>query len=231
MFDRTPFRRLGTAMTSLIVLLLVSCGGEADSPAPGDSQPLATSTSSSASELTDYQLAQLDDDPNLPGVYFPPHPGQDGLPNSGDERSHVATSASLPICTPGQLAANQVINPLCYTSNPPTSGPHGGRATPFAVLGEPASKEDLVHNMEHGGVVIWYNTTDENIIQQLADLVIDQTSRRRLLVITQYTEMEPETVALTAWTRLDKFPISEFNLKRVEDFIAEHHKRYNPEGF
>ena len=43
--------------------------------------------------------------------------------------------------------------------------------------------------------------------------------------------MEPDTIALTAWTRLDKFSVEDFTAKRVEDFIAEHHKRFNPEGF
>jgi hypothetical protein len=43
--------------------------------------------------------------------------------------------------------------------------------------------------------------------------------------------MEPNTIALTSWTRLDKFPVSEFNRNRVSTFIEEHNKRFNPEGF
>jgi hypothetical protein len=46
-----------------------------------------------------------------------------------------------------------------------------------------------------------------------------------------YDGMEPDTIALTAWTRLDKFPISELTEDRVVDFIDTHHKRFNPEGF
>ncbi len=49
--------------------------------------------------------------------------------------------------------------------------------------------------------------------------------------MTKYTEMEPETIALTAWTRLDKFPMTELTKKRVQDFISAHNKRFNPEGF
>ena len=177
------------------------------------------------------EVAELNDQPDLPGAYIPPHPGSDGIPGTRDDRIHLGEGVSIPICTEAQIEVNQGSSPLCYTSNPPTSGPHGAAPMPFTVLEDPAPKENLVHNMEHGGVVIWYNTTDQDIINQLETIVADQNSRRRLVVLTSYSEMETSTVALTAWTRLDKFPISDFTAQRVEDFIAEHHKRFNPEGF
>ena len=51
------------------------------------------------------------------------------------------------------------------------------------------------------------------------------------VVSSAYSGMEPETIAVTAWTRMDKFPVSDFNTKRISDFISEHQKRFNPEGF
>jgi hypothetical protein len=181
--------------------------------------------------------AELDDDPNLPGVYYPPHPGADGKANTGDERRHVATGVKIPICTQAQLDAGKLADPsygtagVCYTSNPPTSGPHGEQPAAFKVLANPAPKEALVHNMEHGAVVVWYNTEDQAVIDELAKIVNDQLDRRRLVVMSKYTEMEPNTIALTSWTRLDKFSVSDFTKKRVEDFIVEHQRRFNPEGF
>jgi hypothetical protein len=85
--------------------------------------------------------------------------------------------------------------------------------------------------MEHGGVVVWYNTDNAEVIDNLTDIVNEQLDRRRLVVMSRYTGMEADTIALTAWTRLDKFPVSDFTEKRVEDFISEHNKRFNPEGF
>jgi hypothetical protein len=99
------------------------------------------------------------------------------------------------------------------------------------VLENPAPKENLIHNMEHGGVVVWYNTTNQEVIDQLKSITNSALDRRRLVVMSQYSGMEPETVAITSWTRLDKFPVSEFNRNRVNDFIEEHNKRFNPEGF
>jgi hypothetical protein len=43
--------------------------------------------------------------------------------------------------------------------------------------------------------------------------------------------MEPETIAITSWTRLDKFPVSELTKERLQTFIDANHKRFNPEGF
>jgi hypothetical protein len=41
--------------------------------------------------------------------------------------------------------------------------------------------------------------------------------------------MEPNTIALTAWTRLDKFPVSD--LKKRVGTSSAHNKRFSPEGF
>jgi hypothetical protein len=85
--------------------------------------------------------------------------------------------------------------------------------------------------MEHGAVVVWYNTSNQDVIKQLESITNGAIDRRKLIVMSRYTEMEPETIALTAWTRLDKFPVAEFERKRVQDFIDEHDRRFNPEGF
>jgi hypothetical protein len=185
-------------------------------------------------ETPGWVKAELNDDPELPGTYIAPHPGPDNKLDTvggGDDRTHYATGTVIPICTQEAINAGNLTSPLCYASNPPTSGPHADQPMPFGVLNNPAPKENLVHNMEHGGVVIWYNTSNQDVINQLKSLVNDQRDRQRFVVLTQYTGMEPETIAVTSWTRLDKFPAGDYDKKRIEDFISEHHKRFNPEGF
>jgi hypothetical protein len=180
--------------------------------------------------------AERDSSTSLPGQYFPPHAGADGVndtatnPNS-DDRLHFAPGTVMPICTQAQLDSRQVGNPVCYTSNPPTSGPHSSQPEQFRVLENERPKENLVHNMEHGGVVIWYNTNDQAAIDKLKSVAQDNIDRRRFVVMSRYSGMEPDTVAVTAWTRLDKFPVGELTGDRVQDFIDAHHKRFNPEGF
>ena len=189
------------------------------------------STSSSGDSLSGWQKAEQDSSTSLPGTYVPVHPGFDGQYGTQDDRQHFANGVVYPICSQDQVQSSQISNPLCYTSNPPTSGPHAQSPMAFRVLENPAPKENLIHNMEHGGVVIWYNTSNEDVINQLKSITSDSLDRRRLVVMSQYSGMEPDTIAVTAWTRLDKFPVSEFNRNRVTSFIEAHNKRFNPEGF
>lgn len=46
-----------------------------------------------------------------------------------------------------------------YTSEPPTSGPHYDAPVQAGFYDEAPQDEYLVHNMEHGHVIIWYNCT------------------------------------------------------------------------
>ena len=186
----------------------------------------------------DWQKAMLNEDPKIPGTYVPPHPGPDGrvckdqsCVGGMDDREHIGAGVKIPICTDEQIASNQISDPLCYNSNPPTSGPHAGNPTQLKVLENPAAKENLIHTMEHGAVVIWYSTDNQDVIKQLESIANDAIDRRKFVVMSKYTEMEPDTVALTSWTRLDKFKSSDFNHKRVQDFISENDRRFNPEGF
>jgi hypothetical protein len=85
--------------------------------------------------------------------------------------------------------------------------------------------------MEHGNVIIWYNTSDQGIVGQLTQIANDELRRGRLVVMSRYGEMEPDTIALTSWTRLDKFSAAQLDRARITDFIGKHQRRYNPEGF
>ncbi len=125
-----------------------------------------------------------------------------------------------------------------YNSNPPTSGPHAPAPAPWGVSAAPLPKEAPVHNMEHGGVVIWYNcaagaqplTQGEcaALTTQLSAIVRDAVAAGKLVVMTPYLDME-QRIALTAWRTLDAF--DEFDAARVSDFIERYERAFNPEGF
>jgi hypothetical protein len=188
-----------------------------------------SSSGSSGSSTPDYVKAELDDSPNLPGQYIKPNPGPDGVLPSSDDRQHFGEGIVWPFCTQNQIDSGDVGQ--CYTSNPPTSGWHSSSPAAFKVYDNPQPKENFLHTMEHGGVVIWYNTDDPSIIDQIKKIWQDEVDRKKLVAVTKYTDMEPNTIAITAWTRLDKFSVSDFNRKRIVDFIEAHSKRFNPEGF
>jgi len=127
---------------------------------------------------------------------------------------------------------------------PPTGGPHWGSsacgedpasAPPFCgpvdwgIYREPWEAASLVHSMEHGGVVVWYSTTNQEIIDELEALVQGHLEDDELLVLAPYPDMGEETIAVTAWARRDKFPVSEYTPERVETFIDTMKCRFNPE--
>ena len=128
---------------------------------------------------------------------------------------------------------------------PPAGGPHwSGGCTrdpetspaicgpaPWGIYRSPWEEETLLHNMEHGGTIIWYNTSDQTIIDDLEDFVQDESGRRDLLVLTPYPAMEDEHIAITVWARRDKFPVSEYSRDRLEDFMDAFYCKFDPEDF
>jgi len=124
-----------------------------------------------------------------------------------------------------------------YNSNPPTSGPHTIKPAELGVHDEPVPKETLVHNMEHGQIVFWYNCNApqplspdacNTLKQSLAAVVSDALQRNKRVVMSPYSEME-HTVALTAWQFLDAF--DQFDGQRVRTFIDTFYCHANLEGF
>ena len=103
---------------------------------------------------------------------------------------------------------------------------------PFKVLENPAPKENLVHNMEHGGVVIWYNTDDQDVIKQLADTINDEIDRRKLVVMSQVHGDGAEHDRRDLLDASGQVPASATSTRSAwSDFIEANSKRFNPEGF
>jgi len=125
-----------------------------------------------------------------------------------------------------------------YNSNPPTSGPHAAAPAPFGVSDLAIAKEQAVHNMEHAGVVVWYNcnggpaplTSDEctQLRNDLASVVQPAFAGGKSVLMTPYPGMD-NRIALTGWQYLDAF--DEFDAARVQTFIDTFVCHYDPEHF
>jgi hypothetical protein len=84
-----------------------------------------------------------------------------------------------------------------YNSSPPTSGPHHPQPAPFDVYEEPVEQFRLVHNLEHGGVVIQYGRrVPEQTVNQIVDWYRDEPNG---IVIAPLPSLG-NTIALAAWT-------------------------------
>ncbi len=189
----------------------------------------AEEETATASRFDDAPDVEADDDPTLPGefvdlpqIYGGPYP--DTASHVRRDIDYVADGNSNPPAGGPHWGSG------ACTEDPDTSPPFCGPA-PWGIYRKPWMPESLVHNMEHGGVVLWYNTTAQEIIDELEDLIVDRLNDGQILVMAPYPDMEEETIALTAWSRIDKFPIGEYSRERVEQFIDAHERRFNPEAF
>jgi hypothetical protein len=108
-----------------------------------------------------------------------------------------------------------------YNSDPPTSGWHTPDLAAWGTYVEPQPDQRLVHNMEDGGVILWYEhgTPEENEahVAALQEVVEGRYSR---FVIAPREGM-PTTYALTAWQRLQRFDAIDAVAKQA--FLAAYH--------
>jgi hypothetical protein len=133
------------------------------------------------------------------------------------------------------------------TGLPPAGGPHWGSSAcgqdpatapsycgpaPWGLYvssGWPAAT--MVHNMEHGGVIVWYNTTNQDVLNQLEALVTQRLKDGYYIVATPYSDVPADTIWLTAWSRRELIPVSEYSNDKVDTFIKYFNCRFNPENF
>ena len=86
-----------------------------------------------------------------------------------------------------------------YESNPPTFGPHFGTTSPAGFFDEPVVEEILVHNLEHGQIVIHYNPDASQETKDKIDELVDQEPQATLAVPNASIE---KSVVFTAWGAL-----------------------------
>jgi hypothetical protein len=119
-----------------------------------------------------------------------------------------------------------------YNTDPPTSGPHTSQLAPAGLNDLPAPDEVLVHNMEHGYVIAWYNCNAQPILSgedcaQLRNDIAQAIAGNRHAVGMPDTTME-KRIALTAWQFMDAF--DEFDAARVQTFIETFECHYDLEN-
>ena len=113
-----------------------------------------------------------------------------------------------------------------YNSVPAISGWHFPQPLApvrWGVHTQSLPDENLVHNLEHGGVGVHYDCPEgcDELVDQLADIV---RGRGLKVILSPYPGMDT-TIALTAWTFIDKFDV--FDEQRVRDFIEAHESSPN----
>ena len=123
------------------------------------------------------------------------HPGVtarqiETIPAAPDARSHIPPGA-----------------PFDYGTPFPTSGPHSPRWTETGFYTEPQPPPELVHALEHGNVVIYYDQPGSRALQQLTRWAEEHQGQWDGVVVVPSPGLN-RSVVLTAWEkrlRLDRF--------------------------
>ncbi len=114
-----------------------------------------------------------------------------------------------------------------YSSTPPTSGWHFDTPAAWAIYAGQLPDEFIPHNLEHGGIVINHNLTDEAQVAQLTQFVEGQAGFPSCFIMQPYRnapDAVPEgTVALTAWGWLQ--PFDGVDAAGMQAFINAHKNR------
>lgn len=129
------------------------------------------------------------------------------FPNQGQE--HIAVGAQHP----------------AYNSFPATSGWHYAQPQPWGTFVYEIAPEALVHNLEHGGVVIQYNPS--LLKQDVGQLEAIQRRFPNKTVVAPNSQLKVP-LALTAWRRL--YTLDTLDEPNIVEFI-ERYKNRAPERF
>ena len=151
-----------------------------------------------------------------------------GTTQPNDGQTHIADGTT---CRSAQAPCGA--DP--YSSLPATSGSHWGNPAAWGAYSTPQNESQLIHNLEHGGIVIWYDpdALDDAQVAELTSYVEGQVtsgiSGRFKFVVSPWGGSEDlgGPVAVTAWRHL--LTLEEFDMDAVRSFADENYLRHAPE--
>ena len=126
------------------------------------------------------------------------------------------------------------VSPIAYNSTPPTSGPHYGSIAEWGTYTEPLRYEQVLHNLEDGGIAVYYQCEEEcpEVVEQLEEIVAPylDAGRRILLFpnVPTWTENNSQPlhqdmearIAVTTWQRIEKY--EEVEPAQIRAFIERY---------
>lgn len=155
------------------------------------------------------------------GVFAPGAPPVDVRDPKYDPQSEVI-GAQQPDESGSHVPSGQKVQ---YGTNPPTSGSHwAAPAGPIAwgIKETTFPDEAVVHNLEHGGVVISYKGLNDQDLAKLKDIVrVLINSGYPKIILQPYPALTDARIALTSWRWLLKLPA--FDDVQVVKFVRAHY--------
>lgn len=144
---------------------------------------------------------------DTPGTPLPPRPENAALPGE-----------AVPLLEAIHIPAGETAT---YNSNPPTSGAHYDVPAPWGIHNQAPLDESLVHNLEHGGIVISYNPAQiqGQTLEELRTQARELSQVNPRVVLTPRDDLDT-AIALTAWGYLEK--LDSYDSTVVKAFYDAH---------
>ncbi|GIV80512.1 DUF3105 domain-containing protein [Litorilinea aerophila] len=126
------------------------------------------------------------------------------------------------------------VSPIAYNSTPPSSGPHYETLVSWGVYTEPQRYEHLVHNLEDGGVIVYYQCPEgcPEVVDALREIVDPYIQARRHVIMVPndpswtignsqplHQDMGAR-IAVVAWQKVLK--MDEVDAERIRAFIERY---------
>ena len=127
---------------------------------------------------------------------------------------------------PSQMKITDVI-PEGYSTVPPTSGRHWGAWSDCGFYNHPLPDELLVHNLEHGNIIVSYNLASDAEVAELRAAVEAIPLAREFAIVRRYLAIPEGMVALTAWGVLDR--MDGVDPDRIARFFEDYPGNTGPE--
>jgi hypothetical protein len=132
----------------------------------------------------------------------------------------------------GHIADGSIGGP--YSSVPATSGQHWNTPANWGVYtaANPAIQSQVIHNLEHGGIVIWYqpdqlSADDVTTLTNYADQQI--RSAKFKVILSPWTGQDfGHPIAVTAWDWL--LYLDSADTSQIRAFLDDHYQQ-SPEPF
>ncbi|NEW07948.1 DUF3105 domain-containing protein [Paenibacillus sp. SYP-B3998] len=129
-------------------------------------------------------------------------------------------NASIQVTTDKDFGRGHSEMPLKYEMSIPTSGTHSPHDLKFGFYAERPPYEKLVHNLEHGDIIIYYHPDAQTeLLDKLRYLVNFKKAGAGVLAVPNPDVPSDQEVVVTAWTKT--MQLTKFDDASVGTFIYQ----------
>ena len=223
----SPLLSLDRLLVSLIPLLflVVACGASSTpttSTLPANNTPTAAPATKPLSDPPKYSgPTNSDYDSNYGSESEYGSGGQS--PATGEHPPRVEVHHDI-MPTRNHVSEGQTVK---YNSVPATSGDHWSQWSRCRFFEQELADERVVHNLEHGNIVVSYNLADGQDVNGLRD-VMEGLDLSSIWGVTRAYDKIPEgSVALAAWSVSDT--MQGIDRDRIRTFFENYAGKLGPE--